>query len=175
MLNPFFTQGTKGEQNLVQELIDEHIKMHGIEFLYLPRNFVNIKTIMREVTSSKFNKAFPIEGYIENYEGFGEAHNLLTKFGVRSTAELQITISQRRFEESKMLFEKCCESGHVNDHVLWKLKLTINEFEYHQLVGAGVETKASDLPQQWSHAVVNNRKQGDNRNNNWAARNRRRQ
>lgn len=83
--------------------------------------------------------------------------------------------SQRRFEESKMLFEKCCESGHVNDHVLWKLKLTINEFEYHQLVGAGVETKASDLPQQWSHAVVNNRKQGDNRNNNWAARNRRRQ
>ena len=99
MLNPFFTQGTKGEQNLVQELIDEHIKMHGIEFLYLPRNFVNIKTIMREVTSSKFTKAFPIEGYIENYEGFGEAHNLLTKFGVRSTAELQITISQKRFEE----------------------------------------------------------------------------
>eukprot|EP00573_Skeletonema_grethae_P005857 CAMPEP_0201695326 /NCGR_PEP_ID=MMETSP0578-20130828/7331_1 /ASSEMBLY_ACC=CAM_ASM_000663 /TAXON_ID=267565 /ORGANISM="Skeletonema grethea, Strain CCMP 1804" /LENGTH=1306 /DNA_ID=CAMNT_0048181169 /DNA_START=426 /DNA_END=4346 /DNA_ORIENTATION=- len=78
-----------------------------------------------------------------------------------------------RFESAKMLFEKCCESGHVNDHVLWKLKLTVNEFEYHQLVGAGVETKAQDLPQQWSRAVANNRKQGDSRNNNWAARNRR--
>ena len=99
MLNPFFTQGTKGEQNLVQELIDEHIKMHGIEFMYMPRSFVNIKTIMREVSSSKFTKAFPIEGYLENYEGFGENHNLLTKFGVRSTAEMSITISSRRFEE----------------------------------------------------------------------------
>jgi hypothetical protein len=54
---------------------------------------------MREVTSSKFEKSFPLEGYIENYEGFGDQYNLLTKFGVRSTAEMQITISQARFGE----------------------------------------------------------------------------
>tara|TARA_B100000073_G_C23729109_1_gene570232 strand:- start:1175 stop:2563 length:1389 start_codon:yes stop_codon:yes gene_type:complete len=99
MLNPFFTQGTSNEQNLVQELVDEHIRMHGIEFVYMPRLYVNKKTIMREVTSSSFEKAFPLEGYIENYQGFGDNHNLLTKFGVRSTAEMNIVISQRRFME----------------------------------------------------------------------------
>ena len=98
-LNPFFTQGNRSEQGLVQELIDEHIKMHGIEFTYMPRIYVNTKTIIREVSSSKFDKAFPIEGYIENYQGFGDNHNILTKFGVRSTAEMTVVISQARFEE----------------------------------------------------------------------------
>ena len=65
----------------------------------MPRSFVNTKTVMREVSSSKFEKSFPLEGYIENYEGFGDQYNLLTKFGVRSTAEMQITISQARFAE----------------------------------------------------------------------------
>ena len=91
--------GTRNEQDLTQSLIDEHIKIHGIEFIYMPRTFVNTKTVMREVSSSKFEKSFPIEGYIENYEGFGDQYNLLTKFGVRSTAEMQITISQARFGE----------------------------------------------------------------------------
>lgn len=100
MLNPFFTQGTKSEQTLVQELMDEHIKIHGIEFIYLPRIFVNIKSILREVSTSKFNRSFPIEGYVQSYEGFGDPGNILTKFGVRTTAEMQIVISQRRFEDS---------------------------------------------------------------------------
>jgi hypothetical protein len=100
MLNPFFTQGTKGEQTLVQELIDEHIKIHGIEFIYLPRIFVNTKTILREVSTSKFDRSFPIEGYVQSYEGFGDPSNILSKFGVRTTAEMQIVISQRRYEDS---------------------------------------------------------------------------
>lgn len=91
--------GARNEQDLAQSLIDEHIKIHGIEFIYMPRTFVNTKTVMREVSSSKFEKSFPLEGYIENYEGFGDQYNLLTKFGVRSTAEMQITISQARFAE----------------------------------------------------------------------------
>ena len=111
MLNPFFTQGTGNEQTLVQNLIDEHIKMHGIEFTYLPRQFVNVKTIMREVTTSKFTMSCPIEGYIQNYDGFGDNHNILTKFGVRSTAEMEIVISQRRFEDS---ITGLLEGGYTN-------------------------------------------------------------
>ena len=97
--NYFRATGARNEQDLAQSLVDEHIRMHGVEFVYMPRTYVNRKTVMREVTSSKFEKTFPLEGYIENYEGFGDQYNLLTKFGVRSTAEMQITISQARFEE----------------------------------------------------------------------------
>ena len=98
-LNPFFLQGSKSEQNLVQDLINETISMHGIEFIYMPRIFVNTKTVLREVTTSKFDRAFPIEGYIESYEGFDSGYNLLTKFGVRSTAEMKVVISQVRYAE----------------------------------------------------------------------------
>ena len=56
-LNPFFLQGSKTEQNLLQDLVNESIQIHGIEFIYMPRIFVNTKTVLREVTSSKFDRA----------------------------------------------------------------------------------------------------------------------
>jgi len=100
MLNPFFTQGSKSEQTLVQGLIDEHIKIHGIEFIYLPRIFVNTQTIIKEVSTSKFDKAFPIEAYIESFEGFGDNYSILSKFGVRSTVEMSLVVSQRRYADA---------------------------------------------------------------------------
>ena len=98
-LNPFFLQGSQGEQRLLQDLANETIAIHGIEFVYMPRIFVNTKTVLREVTTSKFDKAFPIEGYIKSYEGFDSGYNLLTKFGVRSTANMEVLISQERYRE----------------------------------------------------------------------------
>ena len=98
-LNPFFLQGSKGEQNLLRDLAKEQIQMHGIEFIYMPRTLVNQKDVMREITSSKFEKSFPLEGYISSYEGFDNNYNLLTKFGVRSTAEMKIVISIERYDQ----------------------------------------------------------------------------
>ena len=97
-LNPYFQQGTPNEQNLVQDLINEQIQMYGVEFVYMPRYYINEKTILKEVSSSSFESSFPIEGYIESYEGFDSGYNLLTKFGVRSTAEMKIVISQDRYQ-----------------------------------------------------------------------------
>ncbi len=99
-LNPFFLQGSKGEQTLLQELSNEQIRMHGIEFIYMPRVLVKSASVMKEITSSKFDRSFPIEGYISSYEGFDSGYNLLTKFGVRSTAEMKIIISSDRYENS---------------------------------------------------------------------------
>lgn len=75
-----------------------------------------------------------------------------------------------RLQNASMLFHKCCESGHVNDHVLWKLKLAITEQEYYELVGAGTETKAAELNPDWSRTCNMNRRGGggDNRNNSWS-------
>ena len=99
-LNPFFLQGSKGEQTLLQELSNEQIRMHGIEFIYMPRVLVKSASVLREITSSSFDRSFPIEGYISSYEGFDAGYNLLTKFGVRSTAEMKIIISSDRYENS---------------------------------------------------------------------------
>ena len=37
-LNPFFLQGSPGEQRLVQDLINEQLKIYGVEVIYIPRN-----------------------------------------------------------------------------------------------------------------------------------------
>ncbi len=52
-LNPFFLQGSPGEQRLIQELINEQLRMYGVEVTYIPRKFVKKETIIEEVTSSK--------------------------------------------------------------------------------------------------------------------------
>ena len=98
MLNPYFLQGSSGEQSLVQDLINEQLRMYGVEIYYLPRQFVTEKTILREVIESKFDNAYPIEAYVNNYEGYGDNTQLLSKFGIQATNELTVTISRERFE-----------------------------------------------------------------------------
>ena len=98
MLNPFFIQGTSGEQGLVQDLINEQLKMYGIEVYYMPREFVSETKVMKEVLYSKFTSAFPIEAYLVNYEGFDPNSVLMSKFGVKVTDEMNLIISKERFE-----------------------------------------------------------------------------
>ena len=98
MLNPFFLQGSKTEQGLVQDLINEHLRMYGVEVYYLPRKYITEKTIIREVLESKFDIAYPIEAYVENYDGYGNNPTILSKFGIQALNELTITISRERFE-----------------------------------------------------------------------------
>lgn len=98
MLNPFFLQGSKGEQGLIQDLINEQIRMYGVDIHYLPRKYITTKTVIREVIESKFDNAFPLEAYIENFDGYGESNVMLSKFGIQATNELTLTISKERFQ-----------------------------------------------------------------------------
>lgn len=98
MLNPYFTQGTSSEQNLVQDLIDEQIRMYGIEVYYIPRSYLTKGKILKEVIQSEFNNAFPIESYVSTYEGYEGAGTILSKFGIQEQDDLTIVISKRRFE-----------------------------------------------------------------------------
>ena len=73
--------------------------MYGVEVVYIPRKFVNKKTIVEEVTASKFDDNFAIEAYLNNFEGYSGQGDILTKFGVSLKDELAITISKERFED----------------------------------------------------------------------------
>ena len=100
MLNPFFLQGSKGEQGLVQDLVNEQLRMYGIECHYIPRKLMTSRTIMKEVTESRFDQAFPLEAYLMNIDGYAGQGDILTKFGVRVTDEATFVISKERFEEA---------------------------------------------------------------------------
>ena len=79
-LNSYFLQGSTGEQNLVQDLINEQIKIYGVEVYYLPRKIFTTDNIIKEIQSSKFDDSFLIEMYINNYEGYAPDYDVLTKF-----------------------------------------------------------------------------------------------
>jgi len=98
-LNPFFLQGSQSEQRLIQELINEQLSIYGVEVIYLPRKIVKKDQILTEIQSSKFNDNFAIEAYVNNYEGYSGAGDILTKFGMNLKDELTITISRERFED----------------------------------------------------------------------------
>jgi len=98
-LNPYFLQGSRQEQRLVQNLVNEHLKIYGQEVTYIPRKFVNQSSIIEEVQASKFDDNFAIEAYVDTYEGYQGAGDVLTKFGMSLRDEVTLTISKERFEE----------------------------------------------------------------------------
>jgi len=97
-LNPFFQQGSSGERSLVQSLINEQLKMYGVDIHYMPRKYVSESTILKEVTQSKFDDAYPLEAYIDNFDGYGDNPTMLSKFGIQATNEVTLIISKERFE-----------------------------------------------------------------------------
>ena len=98
-LNPYFLQGAASEQRLVQDIINEQLKMFGQDVVYLPRKIVNKTNILKEVVASKFDDAFRIEAYLMNYEGFEGSGDILTKFGVQTTDSVTFVISKERYED----------------------------------------------------------------------------
>tara|TARA_B100001996_G_scaffold295811_1_gene236117 strand:- start:521 stop:1396 length:876 start_codon:yes stop_codon:yes gene_type:complete len=95
--NTFFTHGTTGEQGLVQDLIDEQIKMFGKDVYYMPRTLVNENTIFSEDPASSFGSAHVIEMYIEDAGGFRGDGDMFSKFGVRISDQVTFICSKRRF------------------------------------------------------------------------------
>ena len=98
MLNPFFSQGTRSEQNLVQDLINEQLRMYGVDIYYIPRKYMKEKTVIKEVVQSKFDNALPIEAYVDNYDAYSGAGDVLSKFGIESKDEVRLIISREGYE-----------------------------------------------------------------------------
>jgi hypothetical protein len=110
-LNPFFLQGSTNEQFLVQDLINEQLRIYGVEVYYLPRKIFKTDDIIREIQSSKFDDVFLIEAYINNYDGYAPDSDIMTKFGLRLKNEISLTISRERYEEFIAPFLEGISSG----------------------------------------------------------------
>ena len=98
-LSPYFLQGSSSEQRLVQDLINEQLKIYGQDIVYLPRKIINKKTIMKEVVASTFDDAYRMEAYLLNYQGFEGNGDILQKFGVQTTDAVTFVISKERYED----------------------------------------------------------------------------
>ena len=98
-LSPYFLQGSTSEQRLVQDLINEQLKIYGQDVVYLPRKIVNKKSIIKEIVASTFDDAYRLEAYLLNYQGFEGSGDILSKFGVKTTDAVNLVVSKERYED----------------------------------------------------------------------------
>lgn len=95
--NPFFKHRSS-EQNLVNSLTVESIKIHGYDMVYIPRTLVQEDDIFGEDVLSKFEEGNTIEMYIESVDGFEGEGDFLSKFGLEIRDTLSMVVSKTRFE-----------------------------------------------------------------------------
>lgn len=96
-VNPYFRRNVTGEQNLLESLTTEAIKIHGHEMVYIPRETVTEDKILGEEVS-RFKDANRIEMYMENAEGF-DGESDMTRFGLDIRENCTFIVSKRRFLE----------------------------------------------------------------------------
>jgi hypothetical protein len=97
MLNPYFTQGRRSEQDLYEDIVIESLKVYGQNVYYLPRTIVNQDSIFKDDIPSTYGSAYRLEMYIENVEGFDGDGDLFSKFGVEIRDQATFVCARRRF------------------------------------------------------------------------------
>ena len=89
-----------GEQNLIEDLIVESIKIYGMDVQYLPRTIVAEDSFFGEDPLSKFTDSYEMEMYIKNVEGFEGEGDFLGKFGLEIRDRITFSVARRAFAES---------------------------------------------------------------------------
>ena len=93
----FESKGFKAEQNLLQNLTEESIQIHGSETHYIPRDTVDMDTFLGEDPLAAFTKTYPVEMYLKSMESFGGQSEFISKFGLHIEDQATFLVSVRRF------------------------------------------------------------------------------
>ncbi len=98
--NFYFNNFTNSmEQNLIEDLIIETIRIYGVDAWYMPRTLRAVDDLLNEDDLSTFDKAYMLEMYVKNVEGFEGDGQFLSKFGLQIRDSITFSISMRRFTE----------------------------------------------------------------------------
>lgn len=138
--NVFFNNfAAHSEQNLIEDLIIESIKMYGHEVYYLPRAVVDLDDVFNEDTLTKFEDTYLIEVYIKNVEGFEGEGDFVSRFGLEYRDRITFTVAKRRFEQdiSQTTFQNLPHEGdliHFNmNQKLYEVKYVEHESIFYQM------------------------------------------
>ena len=159
--NPYFNKNysSQSEQDLYDDLMEESIKIHGIDVSYLPRDIQKIDSLFKDVEVSQFTATHDIEMFVDSIEQFGGEGDFLSKFGVEIRDTLELTVMVNRFETlgigrpkegdliffpfNKQLFEVMFVEDEQIFYTLGKkfvYRLKLELFEYsNQMINTGIE------------------------------------
>ena len=99
--NLFFNNfASTDEQNLINDLVYESIKIYGIDIGYMPYTEDDTDDILNESRKKYYGSYSQCEMYIRNVEGFEGEGDFLGKFGLEIRDRVTFSVARRAFSES---------------------------------------------------------------------------
>jgi hypothetical protein len=95
----FNNQKATVEQHLLEDLIIESIKNHGIDVYYIPRDSQSsIDELFGDDPVKSFTQAFKIEMYLESFQDYEGNKEFFGKFGLEIQETAKLCMARRTFE-----------------------------------------------------------------------------
>jgi len=87
------------EQQLIDDLVIESIKMYGVDVLYVKRSIGSRDTVFNEDDTPIYDEVFEFESYVKNVDGFEGEGDFLSKFGLQIRDQVTFSVANRTFEK----------------------------------------------------------------------------
>ncbi len=117
--------GRSSEQDQVEQIIIEMIKMAGSDFYYIKRDLVNTDPLFNEDSLSKFKDYAIIEMYVQNAASYGGQGHLIGKMGLDVADSLELIVSKKRsFEETGI------DVPNAGDLIYWPMTKSLWQINY---------------------------------------------
>lgn len=87
------------EQDLVESMVIESIKIKGLDVIYIKRIQDNMDYLFKEDSNNIFNEGFEIEMYPTFVTGFDGDGELFSRFGLENIKTGTFVVSKKRFAE----------------------------------------------------------------------------
>jgi hypothetical protein len=95
-----YSVGVINEQRLLEDLIVESIQIMGHDCFYIPRDSYNgDDEIYGETVNARFTRAYSMEVYLANVEGYEGDGDFFSKFGLEIRDTSNFVVSTRAFEK----------------------------------------------------------------------------
>lgn len=86
------------EQQLIDDLVIESIKMYGVDVIYVKRSLGAVDEVLNEDDLPLYDEVFQFEAYVKNVDGFEGEGDFLSKFGLQIRDSVTFTVANRTFE-----------------------------------------------------------------------------
>lgn len=130
--NPYFRNYNSAvEQHLIDDLVIESIKIHGIDVFYVRRTLQNEDNILNEASVSVFDKAFNIEMYVKSFDGFQGQGDILSKWGgPEINDQMTLTVAIRTFDKTIKKYDAKMNRPREGDIVFFPLNQKFFEIKF---------------------------------------------
>ena len=134
----FNNQGASREQLLLEDMVIESIRNHGIDVYYIPRESQSsLDELFGDDPVKAFYKAYPVDVYLETFNDFEGNQEFFSKFGLEVQKTARFAIARRTFERFvPTAFREAPKEGDLIwmpvQHKLMEIKFVEQEINFFQ-------------------------------------------